>query len=190
MLNIFGNVNTKLLERFEKDLLNFFNNHKEFYDCLIKIIYKYTDDRFRYGDHYSYKYRLLFRIMTDRLRDGDIIDNIDLIKEMKKDINYLRDNFENDYNEFIKKIKLHVDINSNGYTWAVRIMFGFSVEEALKGNSYLYQRRKFVLFEFLDKMKYDKELDDKLRLANIFYLIRENSDILNVFLNSLRTNII
>jgi hypothetical protein len=43
-----------------------------------------------------------------------------------------------------------VDWVTNGYTWAVRIMFGFSVKEALKGNNQLYKKRKLVLFELLD----------------------------------------
>jgi hypothetical protein len=175
MSGIFGNVNTTLLERFEKDLLSFLDNHKEFYGSLIKIIYKYTDNKFRYDDHFSYKYRLLFRLMTDRLRDNDRANNATLIKEMEKDVGYLCNNFEDDYNEFVKKIRLHVDWVTNGYTWAVRIMFGFSVKEALNGNRELYLKRKIILFELLDIIQQNKNINSS-DIGNIFYIVHKDVD--------------
>lgn len=173
MSNTFGNTDTRLLERFEETLISFFDKHKDFYGELVKIIYKYTDDRFRYFDNFSYNYRLLFRLMTDRLRDNDIVNNTTKIKEMEKDIEYLYDNFKDAYDEFVSIIKRHVDYDSNGYTWAVRIMFGFSVEEALKGTNYLYRKRKIILFELLDMIQQDIGINSN-DIGNIFSIVHKN----------------
>ncbi|NLY44034.1 MAG: AAA family ATPase [Clostridiaceae bacterium] len=142
-------MNRVRLERSEKAITKFRENNKEFFGELMFLLHKYRDYYFN-KKRFSLNYRCLFRIITDRTREGDT-DNI-LYNQMKEDVEKIRNKYEYIFNDFSAIVKRHVDMDGNGYNMLVRLMYGESVDYILQETDMEETKRQRLRFDVITNL--------------------------------------
>lgn len=139
------------LERAEKAIADFCEQYKECYGELMVLLHKYINHYFcKYK--FSLNYRLLFRIITDQVRNDD--KNNELYKPMKYDVEMIHDKYDNIFDNFSALVRRLVDMDSNGYNMLARLMYGESAKNILKETDAEEKKRQELMFyiaiKFLD----------------------------------------
>jgi len=131
------------LERAEKAIADFCEQYKECYGELMVLLHKYINHYFcKYK--FSLNYRLLFRIITDQVRNDD--KNNELYKPMKYDVEMIHDKYDNIFDNFSALVRRLVDMDSNGYNMLARLMYGESAKNILKETDAEEKKRQELMF--------------------------------------------
>lgn len=106
----------------EKDLIKFCNKNEKFFFELIKILKKYEDRLYRSG-YISKSFEDLFGILRRLERESKNVKE-DILKEMKKDIIKLENEFWIEIVSFNALLDYHIHLhNGFGYTKVVDIIY-------------------------------------------------------------------